>query len=80
MIPTIEILERINQNSQNNKEEIFTRLFRYLLREDIYYVAYNNLYSNSGAGTKGVDNDTADGFSEVYIKRIIEKLKKVKYE
>lgn len=80
MIPTIEILERINQNSQNNKEEIFTRLFRYLLREDIYYVAYNNLYSNSGAGTKGVDNDTADGFSEVYIKRIIEKLKNGIYE
>jgi group II intron reverse transcriptase/maturase len=80
MIPTNEILERINQNSRNNKEEIFTRLFRYLLREDIYYIAYNNLYANNGAGTKGIDNDTADGFSVKYINNIIDKLKNGMYE
>jgi len=38
--PTIEILERINKNSHENKEETFTRLYRYLLRPDIYYIAY----------------------------------------
>ena len=64
MKPTMEILARINQDSRRNKEEIFTRLYRYLLRPDIYYVAYQNLYANKGAGTKGTDNDTADGFSE----------------
>ena len=31
MQPTIEILDRIRKNSRDNKEEIFTRLYRYLL-------------------------------------------------
>ena len=62
MKPTMEILARISQNSSKNKEEVFTRLYRYLLRPDIYYEAYRNLYANSGAATKGVNEDTADGF------------------
>ena len=49
MKPTIEILEKINQNSHKNSDEIFTRLYRYLLRPDIYYIAYKNLYANNGA-------------------------------
>ena len=44
MQPTTEILARISKNSFANKEEIFTKLYRYLLRPDIYYVAYKNLY------------------------------------
>ena len=51
MQPTIEILDRIRKNSRDNKEEIFTRLYRYLLRPDLYYLAYKNLYANKGAGT-----------------------------
>ena len=70
----MEILARISKNSNQNREEIFTRLYRYLLRPDIYYEAYRNLYANSGAGTKGVDEDTADGFSEAKIARIIKSL------
>ena len=66
MQPTIEILDRIRKNSRDNKEEIFTRLYRYLLRPDLYYLAYKNLYANKGAGTKGVNDDTADGFSFRY--------------
>lgn len=69
------ILERISKNSQKNKDEVFTRLYRYLLRPDIYYVAYQNLYANKGASTKGVSDDTADGFSEEKIKKIIQSLK-----
>lgn len=74
MKPTMEILARINENSNRNKEEVFTKLYRYLLRSDIYYEAYRNLYSNSGAATKGINNDTADGFSEAKIAKIIKKL------
>ena len=48
MTPTIEILERVNRNSQKNKDEVFTKLYRYMLRPDIYYVAYKNLYANCG--------------------------------
>lgn len=80
MIPTIKILENISKNSLKNKDEKFTRLYRYLLREDIYYVAYKKLYANNGAGTKGVDDSTADGFSERYVKDIIEKLKNNTYQ
>ena len=80
MKPTMEILAQINTNSSKNRNEIFTRLYRYLLRPDIYYVAYKNLYSNNGAGTKGIDNDTADGFSEDYVAKIIEKLKTEEYQ
>lgn len=39
MKPTTEILARISQNSLANKEEVFTKLYRYLLRPDIYFVA-----------------------------------------
>ena len=74
MQPTTEILERISQNSLKNRNEVFTRIFRYMLRKDLYYVAYQNLYANNGASTRGVDNDTADGFSEEYVQNIIERL------
>lgn len=74
MKPTTAILERIRQNSGKNQDEVFTRLFRYLLRPDLYYLAYKNLYANQGAATKGIDNDTADGFSGQKIKRIIQSL------
>ncbi|CAB1246302.1 protein of unknown function [Ruminococcaceae bacterium BL-6] len=74
MKPTTEILARISENSLANKDEIFTKLYRYLLRPDIYFVAYKNLYANNGAATKGVNNDTADGFSEAKINDIIKSL------
>lgn len=61
MKPTTEILARISQNSLANKEEVFTKLYRYLLRPDIYFVAYKNLYANSGAATKGVAIQKEDG-------------------
>jgi len=74
MKPTTTILDRIKTNSRNNKEEIFTRLYRYMLRPDLYYIAYKNLYANKGAGTKGVDDDTADGFSIEKVEKIIQSL------
>ena len=80
MQPTTEILERISKNSLAHKEEVFTRLYRYLLRPDIYYQAYQRLYKNKGAATKGVNQDTADGFSEVKIERIIQSLANETYQ
>jgi len=74
MKPTLEILGRITENSNSNKEEIFTRLYRYMLRPDLYYIAYKNLYANKGASTKGVDDDTADGFSKEKVAKIIQSL------
>ena len=74
MQPTTEILARISKNSKTSKEEVFTRLYRYLLRPDLYYVAYKKLYANKGAATKGVTHDTADGFSAEKIEKIIQSL------
>jgi len=74
MKPTTEILEKVKRNSIKNQDEVFTRLYRYLLRADLYYTAYQNLYSNKGAATKGVSDDTADGFSEDKIQKIIKSL------
>lgn len=79
MKPTAEILERINKNSNEHKEGVYTRLYRYLLREDIYYSAYQKLYSNKGASTKGIDNDTADGFGKEYVENLIEELRNNAY-
>lgn len=79
MKPTIEILTKLQENSKKHHDEVFTRLYRYLLRPDIYSISYQHLYSNEGAGTKGVDEDTADGFSEEYVERIIEALRTETY-
>lgn len=80
MKPTTEILERIRKSSETHKDGVFTRLYRYLLREDVYIMAYKNLYANKGAATKGTDNDTADSFGKEYINRIITELSNGTYE
>ena len=79
MKTTSEILERISKSSEKHKNGVFTRLYRYLLREDIYYIAYQKLYANKGAMTKGVDNDTADGFGIKYINKLIDELRTLTY-
>lgn len=80
MQPTMEILENVERNSKKNKDEVFTRLYRYMLRKDLYFVAYQKLYSNDGASTKGVNNDTADGFSESKVNGIIKSLTDGSYQ
>jgi len=80
MQPTMEILENIRKNSEKNKDEIYTRLYRYMFRKDLYYVAYRNLYANTGASTKGVNSDTADGFSEEKINNIVKSLADETYQ
>jgi len=74
MKPTMMILENLNRSSEKNKDEVFTRLYRYMLRPDLYYMAYKNLYANNGASTEGVNEETADGFSEEKVRGIIQSL------
>ena len=80
MLPTMEILENIRKDSSKNKDEVFTRLYRYMLRKDLYYAAYKNLYVNNGASTQGVNSDTADGFGEEKIQSIIQILANETYQ
>lgn len=71
---------QVTRELSENHDEIFTKLFRYILRPDIYYVAYRNLYANNGAATKGANEDTADGFGEDYVTGIIAALKNGTYK
>ena len=77
--PSSEILEHLRECSAEHKNEEFTRLYRYLLREDVYIAAYQNLYANKGAMTNGIDHDTADGFGMEYVEELIEELRKGTY-
>jgi len=79
MKPTSEVLERIKRNSGEHPDGVYTKIYRYLLREDIYLAAYQNLYANAGAATKGTDDDTADGFGKEYVEGIIGQLRNLEY-
>jgi len=74
MKPTMEILDRSMENSRSNKEEIFIKLYRYMLKPYLYHIVYKNLYANKSASTKGVDNDKVDGFSKEKVEKIIQSL------
>ncbi len=80
MKPTSDVLERIQKNSKEYPDGVYTKLYRYLLREDIYLTAYQNLYANAGSATKGTDDDTADGFGKEYVEETIRQLKSLEYQ
>jgi RNA-directed DNA polymerase len=54
-------------------------LYRLMYLKDIWYEAYANIYSNSGAITKGVNENTLDGFSTIRVETIIKALTEEKY-
>jgi len=58
----------------------FKRLYRNLYNEEFYLKAYDNIYANHGSSTKGVDGQTADGFSISKVKKLIQKLRNEKYQ
>lgn len=65
-------------SNQNNYK--YERLYRLLYNEEMYLVAYQNIYSNSGSMTKGTDNQTVDGMSIKRIRNIILSLKDESYQ
>jgi group II intron reverse transcriptase/maturase len=56
-----------------------TQLYRQMFNEDLYLLAYGNIYSNSGAMTPGASKETADGMSEEKIKQITGLMRREKY-
>ena len=54
-------------------------LYKIMHQEDIWYEAYANIYSNKGAMTKGIDDNTLDGMSQERITDIISRLKEGTY-
>src|SRR6201987_3256754 len=56
-----------------------TQLYRQTFNEDLYMLAYGNIYSNDGAMTPGVGEETADGMSEAKIEQITGLMRREKY-
>ncbi|WP_308117161.1 reverse transcriptase/maturase family protein [Streptomyces guryensis] len=55
------------------------QLYRQMFNKDLYLLAYGGIYSNKGAMTPGVSEDTADGMSEGKIDQIIEAMRGERY-
>jgi group II intron reverse transcriptase/maturase len=58
----------------------YERLYRILFNEEMFYVAYQNIYAKQGNMTKGTDGKTADRMSITRIERLIETLKDETYQ
>jgi retron-type reverse transcriptase len=54
-------------------------LYRQMFNEDLYRMAYGEIYSNKGAMTPGFDGENADGMSEAEIDRITGMMRKEMY-
>lgn len=55
------------------------RIYRLFYNKELFLIAYQNIYANKGAMTKGVTNETVDGMSIAKIDRIIDRLKREIY-
>ncbi len=79
---TNSILANRLTSLRNLKHDVKARnLINLLYIEEIWYTAYQNIYKNKGAFTKGTDvNDTLDDFSKERIYKIINSLKDMSYE
>jgi group II intron reverse transcriptase/maturase len=55
------------------------QLYRQMFNRDLYLLAYGNIYSNQGAMTPGVSEETADGMSEEKIEQITGLMRQEKY-
>lgn len=58
----------------------FERLYRNLYNPNFYLIAYQNIYSNKGSMTRGVDGETLDGMGMERINRIIRALQAHNYQ
>jgi group II intron reverse transcriptase/maturase len=54
-------------------------LYRQMFNKGLYLLAYGNIYSNQGAMTPGVSDETADGMSEAKIDQIIALMRAERY-
>lgn len=74
-----KVLNSLSEHS-SNLDYKFDRLYRILFNEEMYAVAYQNIYSNEGNLTRGVDGKTIDGMSINRVQALIEVLKNESYQ
>lgn len=68
------VLNSLSKHSGNLNYK-FERLYRVLFNEEMFYVAYQNIYSKTGNMTAGADGKTIDGMSIDRIEQLIGSLK-----
>lgn len=71
----------LNSLSMHSKELSYQyeRIYRLLYNPEMYYVAYQKIYTKQGNMTKGADNRTIDGMSLKRIDNLIASLKSESY-
>jgi group II intron reverse transcriptase/maturase len=73
------VLTKLYKKSKNKKTFIFQRLYRNLFNPDFFINAYSEIYQKEGNLTRGINNETIDGFKIQKIEQIIKKLRHEKY-
>ena len=68
------VLNSLSKHSGNLNYK-FERLYRVLFNEEMFYVAYQNIYSKTGNMTAGADGKTIDGMSIDRVEQLIGSLK-----
>jgi len=74
------VLKSLEEQSRNNKEYIFDRLYRNLYNPEFYMEAYKKIAVSQGSMTAGTDGLTLDDMSIPRINRIITSLKGHSYQ
>ena len=72
------LLKCLSEHSKD-KDYRYTRLYRLLYNEELFYIAYQNIYAKQGNMTKGIDDNTVDDMSNQRIVSIIEALRDETY-
>ena len=73
------VLNSLSKHSGNLNYK-FERLYRVLFNEEMFYVAYQNIYSKTGNMTAGADGKTIDGMSIDRVEQLIGSLKNETYQ
>ena len=73
------VLNSLSKHSGNLNYK-FERLYRVLFNEEMFYVAYQNIYSKTGNMTAGADGETIDGMSIDRVEQLIDSLKNETYQ
>ena len=78
-----KVLRRLDILKQKNTDPDWinkdSELYSFLLKKEMYILAYENIKSNKGSLTPGTDNKTLDGFSDKTIQRICDQMKTEQY-
>lgn len=75
----IEVLSNLTEKSKDETYK-FQRLYRNLYNPEFYWLAYKNIYANTGSMTAGADGTSIDGMSNERIEGIIASLKDRSYQ